>query len=338
MDNKKEEHVKAEQEYTIDPKDMVEKEDNELNERINRLYGISEKPPKEEKHYDPKELEETRKKLILLLMGVILGGIVIIFILINPFDWGKKMEEPTEEEKEEETPVEEEFPLGTTDLSNQVVQDLNNLVKFDENDFVIIDLFPLYTNEVLTSSSIPNNIKLYMMKKNPSFNDMLIESGIEEYIETCNPNGLVIDKTKFDQLVGDNFGPNVSVNYDPINYLYYSVSSDSKKITLTYNNGNYIARCNEYQETSVLNKYVQQELVRALKIEEGIEIYQKVVFISPNGVYKDPGFTTLITNDKTASSTDYLAKGNTYKYTFVERDKNSYYLSKIELVKEDNPQ
>ena len=69
MDNKKEEHVKAEQEYTIDPKDMVEKEDNELNERINRLYGISEKPPKEDKHYDPKELEETRKKLILLLMA-----------------------------------------------------------------------------------------------------------------------------------------------------------------------------------------------------------------------------------------------------------------------------
>ncbi len=330
-------HKKIEHTFTVDTKDTVEQEDNELNERINRLYGLSTKPPKEEKHYDPKELEETRKKLILLLLGVILGGIIILLVLLNPLDWGKKKEEPKTEEKEEEN-VEEEIPLGTINLSNEVVQRLNNLVKFNEDDFLVIDLFPLYTKEVLTSAAIPNNIKLYMMKKNPSFNDMLVECGIEEYIKTCDPNGLTIDKTQFDKLVGETFGPNVSVTYDPINYLYYSVSSNSKKLTLTYNDTNYIVKCNEYQESTVLNKYVQQELVHAVKTKDGIEIYQNVVFISPSGVYKDPSFTTLITNDKAASSTEYLAKGSVYKYTFVETEKANYYLSKIELVKEGNPQ
>lgn len=335
MDNKKEEHVKAEQEYTIDPKDMVEKEDNELNERINRLYGISEKPPKEEKHYDPKELEETRKKLILLLIGVILFCVGCAIVLINPFGWGEKKEDTPIVDTDDEEPDEEdtELPLGEIDISNSLAQELNNLVKFNENDFLVIDLYPLYTNEVLLSSNIPNNIKLYMMKKNSKFKDMLVENGIDEYIDTCDPNGLVINKSEFDKLVGISFGPNVIVNYDTINYLYYD-NHINQKLTFTYTNDTYVVKCNDYQEEGTLTKYLQQGLFKANKTEEGIEIYQKVVFISPNGVYKDPNFTTLITNDREANEEDYLSYGSTYKYTFIEHNED-YYLSKIELVKED---
>ena len=73
----------------IDTKETVNQENNELNARINKLYGMSSEDT-QKKEYDPAELQEIRKKLLYLLIGIIIVGIGALVVLINPFKWGKE--------------------------------------------------------------------------------------------------------------------------------------------------------------------------------------------------------------------------------------------------------
>lgn len=328
---------KDEEKIVVDTQDAVEQLDQDLNDRINRLYGIASSKDEPKKEYDPKELEETRKKLIFLLMGVILGGIVILLIIINPFNIGKGNKTDTAVMPNEEQNINKDnntIPIGEIDLSNSTVINLNSMVNFTMNDYMNIDLFPLYANEVLSSNNIPNDIKLYLLKRTGNFNQLLIEQNIEEYIKTCSADGLVIDKSKFDNLLGNIFGANVTIEYKDINYTYYSNFLAEKKLTLSYINDQYIVKCNDYKSNTTFNRLTQHKLIKAIKLDDAIEIYQKVVFITEKGVFKEPQLTTLITNNKEATLEEYINSGNTYKYTFMQNGDN-FYLSKIEIVKED---
>lgn len=342
MDKEKDKNkINTDHEFIVDTKDSIESKNDELTNRINRLYGISSDHEEEQKQYDPKELEEARKKLIFLLMGVVLGGIVIFIILINPFGLGEKKKmssQPNEnkvDENEDKKEEDNKIPVGEIALSNSTVISLNNFVSFTNNDFLIIDLFPLYSSAILDSNNIPNDIKLYLLRRSNYFREVLRENGIEEYLKTCDTNGLIIEKEKFDKALNNILGPNVVADYKDINYSYYSNSMTESKLTLNYINNQYVVKCNNYQTNTSLNKYIQQKLINAIKTENTIELYQKVVFINPNGVYKDPSLQVLITNDKSSVLQDYIDKGSTYKYIFTQ-DSDSFYLSRIELVKDAN--
>jgi len=329
---KKKESVKKEHKVVVDTMETVKQNDDELTNRINRLYGMTSEEIKEEKHYDPKELEEIRKKLILLLIGVIICGVVVLVILVNPFDFeinstSGNNDAPVEEEQEST----EQMPLGAIDTSNSTVVELNNFVSFSASDFENIDLFPLYASDVIESKDIPNNIKLYLLKRHEAFLEMLDNANIEEYIETCDTNGLVITKEKFDGVVSKVLGSNVTVEYNDINYAYYSSILGVKKITMSYASEEYLIKCNDYTQGGIITKFIQQNLNKAVKVENAIEIYQNIVFINETGVYKDPKFTQLITNDTNAVFNDYISSGVIYKYTFTE-DGENYYLTKIEKV------
>lgn len=344
-DNTKEKKAKDEEikhKVIVNDKDDVARMDEELNDRINRLYGLSNGPEVAKKEYDPKELEEARKKIVFLLMGVVVVGFIIIVMMINPFKSIGNEEKTTtdneekEEQKEEtEEEINEEIPIGAIELSNSTVEYLNGSVTFNASNFAVIDLFRLYNTNTLESNNIPNDIKLFLLKRNESFVTLLEESNIEEYIQSCDTNGVVIDKSKMDIVLSKTLGPNTTIEYKDIDYSYFSTSSNEKKLTLTYSNDQYVVKCNDYQINNDFSKFIQQKLIKAEKTETAIEIYQKVVFINQTGVYKDTNFTNLITNDKDATIDEYIDKGVTYKYTFIENEED-YYLSKIELQGETN--
>lgn len=311
----------------IDTKETVNQENNELNARINKLYGMSNEDT-QKKEYDPAELQEIRKKLLYLLIGIIIVGIGALVVLINPFKWGKETKTNTPNTEDKTDDIVEE-PTGELSLSNQTVVGLNNRISFYESDFARIDLFPLYSNKELDSINIPNNIKLYLLRKNSLFSDMLKNNGMTEYAKTCSAEGINISKDKFDTLAKKLLGNAVIVEYSDFNYTYYD---DSKEVKLlfTYANDAYNIKCSDYNIDNI-TKFIQQKLISAYKTENSIELYQRVVFINVNGVYLDPNFETLITNDKNATIDTYIEKGSIYKYTFIEDDNNDYYLSKIEL-------
>lgn len=334
LENKSEEHV-----VEVDTVETVNQMDDDLTNRINMLYGDSASSGQPLKEYDPKELAEVRKKLILLLIGLVIFVVVAIVVVINPFDVGKNNKTDDKENKpvQEEKPDEEEIPLGAIDLSEPIVVELNDFVSFSYGDFQRADLFPLYTSNLLEANNIPNDIKMFFVKRHNSFLNLLNGAGIKDYVGTCAEGGINISKDDFDKVVTGIFGPDATIVYDDINYSYYIKDEDATKITMIWDNDHYILKCNNYMENSTITKFVQQELYKAIKVEEGIEIYQSVVFINPTGVYKDPNFSELITNDVTATFDQYIKKGGLYKYTFAENGED-YYLSKIEKVLETNEQ
>lgn len=329
------------QEFLVDNRESILEKDNEINERINRLFGESNTIQKKElKDYDPNELQNIRKKLLFLLVGVIIAGIVIIVLLFNPldFNFGKPTTtNPSQEENNTNIPNEPEYPIDLDIYTEEVVL-LNQRINFSVDELKEINVFPLYMNKTIVSKDIPNNIKLLMLTKDENFYNMLMENGINEYIKSCDSKGVIIDKATFDKVVNSVYNSEISVNYEPINYELFTNDANSKKITLTFNNDKYVAKCNDYSINNDVTKLLQQKLIKAVETEREIELYQKVVFISYEGnigVYKEPTFKTLITNDKSAEYDDYIEKGSTYKYTF-EKSQNNYYLSKVELVEEDN--
>lgn len=328
-----------EQFFEVDTVETVEQIDDDLTNRINMLYGDSSSKGHVTKEYDPQELAEVRKKLILLLIGLVIFVVISVVVLINPFDIGKnnKTEDNKNKPVQEEKPSEDEIPLGVIDSSEPIVMELNNLVSFSYGDFQSVDLFPLYANNLLEANNISNDIKLFLIQGHDSFLNLLNDSGIKDYLATCSDEGISISKEEFDKVVTEIFGPDATVIYDDINYSYYVAEQNPTKISLSWNNEHYILKCNDYMEISTITKYVQQKLDKAVKTEEGIELYQKVVFINQTGVYKDPNFGELITNDVTATFDQYIKNGSLYKYTFVENEGN-YYLSKIEKVLETNEQ
>lgn len=312
----------------IDTKDIVEQNDDELTNRINKLYGIStnEEPHKE---YDPAELQEIRKKLLYLLIGVISAGVIVLIILINPFKTNnKKIDETPETDKID---VIEEETVGELSLSDSIVVELNNRISFYKTDFTKIDLYPLYLNQTLNSNDISDDIKLYLLQRSSNFYETLKNSKVEEYVTTCSSTGIEIPKEIFDEEIKSLFGANAIVNYKNINYTYYTEAQTPKKILLTFANDKYIVTCNEYNESGEITKYIQQKLINAYRTEEGIELYQRVVFITRDGVFMDPKLETLITNDQNAVISSYIDKGTIYKYSFIKDKDNNYALSKIEI-------
>ena len=330
---------KNEHEVFVDTTEEVLEKDNDIKDRINKLYGISnDEAKKEVREYSKEELYSARKKLVFLFGGVVLTGIIIIFLLINPFINKKENIKPPIDTENNEEDNNKDMYIGQLDLSLELVADLINRISFTYTDLQNVDLFALYNNEGVDIKDIPNNIKLYLLKRDVNFKEILDNNGIDEYIQTCDPNGLSIDKSEFDKLVSMFWGPNTILEYEDINYNYYIDYSNSKKITLTYNEDKYIVNCNDYYVSKDIVKSIEQKTVKAIGTENSIEIYRKVVFISYKGeigVFKEPDFKTLITNDRKAQLEDYIDKADTYKYTFIKNEDN-YYLSRIELVNEDN--
>lgn len=328
---------KEEQYFEVDTVETVNQLDDDLTNRINMLYGDSSSSSKPVKEYDPKEIAEVRKKLILLLIGLVIFTVIAVIVVLNPFDVlndnkkDKEENKPVQEEKEEK----EEIPLGVVDPTEPLINELNNLVSFSYGDFEKVDLFSLYTGNLLDINNVPNDIKLFFIKRNNAFLKLLNDAGVEDYVETCAEGGINISKEDFDQVVTEVLGPNSTVLYENINYSYFIKDKDAVKVTMTWDNEQYRLECNDYIEGTSVTKFAQQQFDKAVKTEEGIEIYQQVVFINQTGVYKDPNFGQLITNDISATFDQYITNGSLYKYTFKENEEG-YFLSKIEKVVETN--
>jgi len=323
---------KIEEQIVVDSVETVEQNDNDLNNRINMLFGESNSNIEPEKQYDPEELLEVRKKLMLLLICIVIFCVVMIVTLINPFDFGNskkdKKEEPETIEKEDKG-----FPMGPIDITEPTIAELNSFLSFSPNDFQTIDLFPLYENSVLEAKNIPDNIKLFLFKKTEAFANMLDDAKIGEYVQTCDPSGISISKENFDKALAEFFGEVTLGVYGNINYSYFSDDIGTTKVSMNYVDDHYVIKCNSYTDGVAITKYLQQSLNKAIKVEGAIELYQNVVFINQTGVYKDTSFSELITNDANAKFSDYIIKGSLYKYIFIE-DGDNYYLSKIEKVVE----
>lgn len=332
-------------EFNSDPKDEndMENSNDDLNSRINRLYGLEEPKNYEEKkviNYNSEELLATRKKLLILLFILLAFAFIFIIFLFNPLSHSSNGKSSSDNEEkdtnDDEQNTVDELPLGEVQLSNNIVLGLNAFATFSIADFYYQDFYSLFNQPSLLSSQMSDNLKVYFISKDNTFSEYLNELGVTEYVKSCNGVGLTLDNNKMNSFIAKTLGSNTQLADGAYKYLY--TNNDLAKyviLIITKNGDNYKLTCSNEQLNTNVNKYLQQKLVKAMKTETGIEIYQSVVFINETGVYKEPGFKTLITNDVNVKFDDYINKGSMYRFSFTIEDNGNYYLSKIELVEED---
>lgn len=302
---------------------------NDVNERISKLYndGTSSREIRTNV-MAPEEQQKVRKTMLLLFFLTMITAFAAIIVFLNPFETLKKNNNVNK-------PIsnKDELPLGEISTSNEIVKELNRLVELSVIDLYYVDTFSFFEKESVTSNELSDELKMHLIEKNYLFVNLLTDKGLLEYIETCNEEGLAIPKEDFDEVVTKVLGPNASITSDLSKTMHYTQSADITNLLISKKEDKYVVTCDGEMKDADLTKYPSQMLIKAIKTNEGIELYYNVIFIDDSNVYKDYLMTELITADKNSNYEVYIERGSTYKYTFNIDSEKNYYLSKIELVK-----
>lgn len=287
------------------------------------------------------EKDEMRKKLFFLLIFIIIILIVFVGVLISNTNKSGKEESNKKDEQSEKVDSGDEnnkpsevitektladLPMGTLDIQEKAVRELFTFVDFQTDDFYVNNPYALYySNKSITT--IDDNSKLFLFTKTEQFTDLL---GMSNGGDICSNNNIVINNTDLDTALNTSLMTSVH-DHKNFSYLYNYGANDKKVIKFINDGQKYIGTCTSLNST-ILSKVTDQELISATKTQDAIILNAKVVFINKSGVYKDPAFKSLITNDFAAIRSDYINSGNTYKYIF-KNNNGKYYLTSVELVK-----
>lgn len=284
------------------------------------------------------EKQEVRKKLFVLLIAIVVVLFLLIIILI--FDPFKSKDKDSEDKKvetveQENTDDDQEDPKtisllelenGNIDLNNSEIKQLESEIIFKQYEYYENDTISLYKSNSVNISSLTNKDKLFLLTKTSDFNSLIKKMIVNDSI--CNST-LTIKTSTIDSLLKNRFNTKVT-SYDDFTYSYYEGDSYIKTIKFTKTNDEYIGKC--YEPKKNVTNVSQQVVTNAIKENQKLYIDCKVVFVKQDGVFKDPTFKTLITNDKTKALDEYIDSGNTYRYTF-DISSSNYYLINVTLIK-----
>ena len=291
-------------------------------------------PIDEEEQKQPlteEEKTEVRKKLFILLIIIIIVIIGFIYVLIfNPFKEEKTPEENTQQEETDESEEEENNETTSDDstitLDSEIVKTLEEETIYQNYEYYNNDTLALYRNNSTNITDLDNKTKLFLASKTNEF-----KQEIENNINTtsiCNSN-ITINTSVIDEILKNRFNTSVTA-YEEFIFSYYKDKVFIQDFKFTKKDNSYIGEC--YQSTNTIDSIAQQQITSVSKENDTLYINYKVVFIKETGVYKDPNFTTLITNDKSATTTDYINEGNTYQYVYTINNGN-YTLTNVALLK-----
>jgi len=298
----------------------------DIDERINQLYGNVETKPKV-KELSNEEKQKIRKEMLVLLIVTVTAAFFILIITFNPFYVSTNTNTNNNSNNNNN---ELQLTIGEIDINHRTVKKLSQQVQFSVIDLYYVNTLEYFKNDITNTSELSNELKMHLIEKNNLFVDLLVDSGLMEYVETCSESGLEISKEKFEEVVHKTLGPTVTINEDFSKTLHYTEIQEISRVLFTKKGEKYFITCNGPLLETNLNKYSSQVLTKAIVIDGGIELYYNVVFVSDNKVYRDYNCTELITESKDTDYDTYIQKGSVYKYTFIKDIEDSYYLTKIE--------
>jgi len=283
------------------------------------------------------EKKEVRKKLFILLIAIVITLIIMIIMLIfDPFGSSDKkddketdkpiVEENKNDEDKDKNKTLKDVKDGKVSLQHADVVKLVELIEFNSNEYKYNDTPSLYSTSPILISKISNKNKLFLTSKSDTFKELFKTKIAND--DVC-ASELNIPTTEMNKIVKKVLNTEVS-EYVSFYYSYYEGNSYVKDILFTKQNDLYIGKCLTDQPTP--KSIVQQQFLGATKEKNKLYIDVKIVFANQSGVYKDPNFKTLITNDKNLELDKYISEGNTYRHTF-DISSDNYYLENISLLK-----
>lgn len=281
------------------------------------------------------EKVEVRKKLFLLLIVIIV--VILLFSVVLIFDPFKqtesKKDNSTKEEqsKNNEETNDEDLSIvkrenGTIDLTNEEIKKLESEVIYKYYEYYNNDTLALYRNTSNDINNLDNKTKLFLVSKTKDFVSIIEDKVFDTTI--CNDN-ITIPISKIDEILKNRFATTIT-QYEEFIFSYYKNDEFIQDIKFTKLDNSYIGTC--YESQKQVDSLVQQSISKATKEDNNLYIDFKVVFVKSSGVYKDPTFTTLITNDQNTTIEDYINQGNIYRYTYNIND-GKFSLINISLLK-----
>lgn len=292
-------------------------------------------PEFEAKPLTEEEKKEIRKNILITLFAIVITLVLLVLILIfNPF---KKLENlfnketKTEEknqtnEKNDDATVISELADGKISLTNLELNTLISEIEYKQNEYFDNDILFLFNEESVDIKKIKDKDKLFLMSKTTEFKE-LINSSINNF-SICN-NDITISTNDIDQILMTNYNT-VANNYVDFYYSHYDGEDYVKTIKFTHDKGEYTGTCHNQNNNLVTSS--KQKIISANKQQDKLYINIKVVFINESGVYKDPGFKTIISNNLALDMNVYMESANTYRYTYsISEDK--YILTNVSLIK-----
>lgn len=291
---------------------------------------IEEKAPLTEE-----EKKEVRKKLFILLIAIVIALIIMIIMLVfDPFaasgkddkDTDKPVVTEKDKDEEQEGKTLKTMKDGSVSITHEEVVKLIEMIEFNSHDHMFNDTIAIYKAVPFNVSKISNKNKLFLTSKSEEFKEVFKNKIVNDNICASELN---ITTTEMANLVKDVLNTEVSEHIS-FTYSYYEGDSFVKDIQFTKQNDLYIGKCLGNQVTP--KGIIQQQITGATKENNKLHIDIVTVFANQNGVYKDPNFKTLITDDKTATIDKYISSGTTYRHTF-DLSTDNYYLESISLLK-----
>jgi len=303
--------------------------------------------PIEEEEKQPLTEEEkvsVRKKLFILLVIIVLVIFGLIIVLIfNPFENNENNENNKTEKNEEETIETEDVneiasPIknlkdGEISLENTELQAITNEIIFNHDDYFENDTIIFYKNQSTYINDLKDQSKLFLVTKTNEFRNLI--SNNVNVSNMCNEE-ITIKTENIDKILNSKFNTTLS-SYEEFTYKIYgsyeendTIVTNTQTIKFTKNNDTYIGKC--HTPTTSVTNIAEQNIESATKDKDKLYIDMKVVFIKESGIYKDPEFNELITNETKTTKEEYMKKANVYRYTYIF-DKENYYLSNISLIK-----
>ena len=284
------------------------------------------------------ESEQIKKKLTkLLAVLIVLGTLFITFLFTTHSNKSNSTSNNNKNDKNivdnnsinnENIQSNKVLPEGELSISDSAIEKYKNILTFKMYDTILYssikDIF--LTNDF---SKLDNDNKIYLATKSESFNRYLESVGILNHEYGCNKSGMLeFDGNTMKKALEEVFG--FDVNYQDSNFRlpYYINDTLINVYDVTFSNGKYSMNCiNNYKNDL---EYVIQTKINKITNNNGKLVFEmKSVFINKTGVYSDPKFTKLITNDSKITYDNYIDKGNSYKFVF-EKNNDNYYLKGIE--------
>ena len=292
---------------------------------VEQEEGVEEAVPLTEE-----EIFEIRKKIGILLVFVFIAFLAMIFILIfDPFAPKKKKvpeKEIKEEVKEKEITL-YDYEDGKIVLSDKYISSIYSEITFNVVDNYEYDTYFLFRNNTTNLNTLSDAEKIILASKTNEFNSILEKISTSSNI--CEET-ISIDSDELANISQKKYGTTVNLLNNFKYYNYYYNGSYITSIYFTLENGKYNGKCYDHGKT--LAKSLQQELISATKDKDNLYLDVKVVFITEKGVFKDPNFKYLITNDKAAKASTYMQNANTYRFNYII-SKDGYYLNNVTLLK-----
>lgn len=261
----------------------------------------------------------TRLLAIILLVVSACSFSMGMLLQYNIINFNSDNNQDNKEQKDNETvKVEEELDLkdGIIEKLLTVIKGKNNL---SSHKYLpqYMDSFFYKINEETSVDKIANDdlLKLVWLNLKDTSDKTDVEGGFTVSVDTF--------KKKYESI----FGPNLVFSKDTT-----STSADAcLKVNYNTANDNY-----EFYDTCTSDSNIEviPKVVRAVKSNKELKIYEQVAFYSDNILYGDIDLRKEITKEYDESKFEQYGKSlNTYIYTFNVGDNGNYYFSKIDIEK-----